>query len=58
MFNFFKKKEKQELHEMTAAADGRVIPMSEASDAVFSSYLPHRKYGRGSGGRKSNRYNG
>ena len=37
MFNFFKKKEKQELHEMTAAADGRVIPMSEASDAVFSS---------------------
>lgn len=37
MFNFFKKKEKQETHEMKAAADGKVIPMSEASDPVFSS---------------------
>lgn len=37
MFNFFKKKEKQEVHEMKAAADGKVIPMSEASDPVFSS---------------------
>lgn len=37
MFNFFKKKEKQGSYEMTASADGRVIPMKEASDPVFSS---------------------
>lgn len=37
MFNFFKKKEKQEAREMKAAADGKAIPMSEASDPVFSS---------------------
>lgn len=37
MFQFFKKKDKQEAHEMKAAADGKVIPMSEASDPVFSS---------------------
>ncbi len=35
MFNFFKKKQKQ--YEMKAAADGMVIPMAEAADAVFSS---------------------
>lgn len=35
MFGFFKKKQKE--FEMRAAADGRVIPMTEASDAVFSS---------------------
>lgn len=37
MFNFFKKKDAKEAYEMKAAADGKVIPMSEASDAVFSS---------------------
>lgn len=37
MFNFFKKKETKAAYEMKAAADGKVIPMSEASDAVFSS---------------------
>lgn len=34
MFGFFKKKQME--HEMTAVADGSVIPMSEASDEVFS----------------------
>ena len=33
MFGFFKKKQKM----MTASADGRVLPMTEASDEVFSS---------------------
>lgn len=37
MFQFFKKKDKQEAHGMKAAADGKVIPMAEASDPVFSS---------------------
>lgn len=35
MFGLFKKKQKR--YEMTAAADGHVLPMSEASDEVFSS---------------------
>ena len=35
MFGLFKKKQKE--HEMTAVADGSVIPMSGASDEVFSS---------------------
>lgn len=33
MFGFFKKKQQT----MTASADGKVLPMSEASDEVFSS---------------------
>ncbi|MBS6395772.1 MAG: PTS glucose transporter subunit IIA [Clostridiales bacterium] len=37
MFNFFKKKEVQEAYEMKACADGKVIPMTEAKDPVFSS---------------------
>ena len=37
MFGFLKKKEKSQASVMTACADGKVIPMSEASDAVFSS---------------------
>lgn len=37
MFNFFRKKEVKKDYEMFAAADGKVIPMSEAADAVFSS---------------------
>lgn len=37
MFGFFKKKEKQEVYEMRSCADGKVIPMTEASDPVFSS---------------------
>lgn len=37
MFGFLKKKEAKRSYEMKAAADGRVIPMSEAADAVFSS---------------------
>lgn len=37
MFHFFKKKDKQEAQEMKASADGKVIPMSEAKDPVFSS---------------------
>lgn len=37
MFRLFGKKESREAHEMTAAADGKVIPMTEASDPVFSS---------------------
>jgi len=35
MFDFFKKKKK--VYEMKAAADGKVIPMTEAADQVFSS---------------------
>lgn len=35
MFGFFKKKQKE--FEMKAVADGSVVPMTEASDAVFSS---------------------
>lgn len=37
MFSFFKKKEEKEVREMRAVADGSVIPMTEASDPVFSS---------------------
>lgn len=37
MFGFLKKKEKQDAYEMRACADGKVIPMTEASDPVFSS---------------------
>ena len=37
MFSFFKKKETQEVFEMTAVTDGAVIPMAEASDPVFAS---------------------
>lgn len=37
MFDFFKKKKAPEGYKMTAAADGKVIPMSEAKDPVFSS---------------------
>lgn len=37
MFSFLKKKEAKKSYEMKAAVDGKVIPMSEASDAVFSS---------------------
>lgn len=37
MFGFLKKKEKQNAYEMLACADGTVIPMTEASDPVFSS---------------------
>lgn len=37
MFGFLKKKDRQAACEMYACADGRVIPMSEASDPVFSS---------------------
>ncbi len=37
MFRIFKKKEEKVSYEMKAAADGAVIPMKEASDAVFSS---------------------
>lgn len=37
MFSFLKKKETKKSYEMKAAVDGKVIPMSEASDAVFSS---------------------
>ena len=33
MFGFFKKKQQT----MTASVDGKVLPMSEASDEVFSS---------------------
>ena len=35
MFHFFKKKQKS--YEMAATADGKVIPMTDASDPVFSS---------------------
>lgn len=35
MFHFFKKK--QESYEMAATADGKVFPMTDASDPVFSS---------------------
>lgn len=35
MFGFFKKKQQE--YEMAATADGAVIPMTEASDPVFSS---------------------
>lgn len=37
MFSFFKKKEGKEVREMRAVVDGCVIPMTEASDPVFSS---------------------
>lgn len=37
MFGLFKKKEAKKAFEMTACADGKVIPMTEATDAVFSS---------------------
>ncbi len=37
MFGFFKKKGTASAYEMKACADGKVIPMSEATDAVFSS---------------------
>ncbi|MBR5510107.1 MAG: PTS glucose transporter subunit IIA [Lachnospiraceae bacterium] len=37
MFGFLKKKEKSQGSMMMACADGKVIPMSEANDPVFSS---------------------
>lgn len=37
MFGIFKKKNNQKINELKAAADGTVVPMSEAGDEVFSS---------------------